>query len=226
MKTTSKILATLLVSALPALAQKPEEPPLAGFIRVVAAVSPGSGNVKVLIDGSDVYPEGYKLGQVTGGIGLTPGGHTITIKREGVKEGVTKVSIEKDQTVTLIPFAEKIPATDQEPAHFEMRILRLKQKQRETGRSATFVSVSAQPEIKAELRDPEGKWEAVFVKRLTVAESTIKYPEGYVPIRANGVSLEPIPIGEAGNYAVILYDDPAGKICSLNFRDFKFLSAD
>lgn len=59
-----------------------------------------------------------------------------------------------------------------------------------------------------------------------VAESTIKYPEGYVPIRANGVNLEPIPIGEAGNYAVILYDDPDGKISSLNFRDFKFLSAD
>jgi hypothetical protein len=206
--------------------KKKDGPPPVCFIRIANTVAPGTGNVKVLVDGADVYEPGYKFGAVTGGIGLAPGNHTVTIRREGVKEGTSKVNVEKDQTVTLIPFAEKIPATDQEPAHFEIRILRLKQKETESGRSASFISVSGQAEVQAELRDPAGKWEKVFVKRMMIGEATIKYPEGYVPIRVNGKDMKPIPIGDVGNYVVVLYDDSEGKLCSMNFRDFKFLSAD
>ncbi|OYV04422.1 MAG: hypothetical protein CFE26_16985 [Verrucomicrobiales bacterium VVV1] len=206
--------------------KKKDGPPPVCFIRIANTVAPGTGNVKVLVDGSDVYEPGYKFGAVTGGIGLTPGNHTVTIRREGVKEGTSKVNVEKDQTVTLIPFAERIPATDQEPAHFEIRILRLKQKETESGRSASFISVSGQAEVQAELRDPAGKWEKVFGKRMMIGEATIKYPEGYVPVRVNGKDMKPIPIGDVGNYVVVLYDDPEGKLCTMNFRDFKFLSAD
>lgn len=213
-------------SLLSAQDKKKDGAPSVCFIRIANTVAPGTGNVKVYVDGADVYEPGYKFGAVTGGIGLAPGSHTITIRREGIKEGTSKVSIEKDQTVTLIPFAEKVPATDQEPAHFEIRILRLKQKETESGRSASFISVSGQAEVQAELRDPAGKWEKVFVKRMMIGEATIKYPEGYVPIRVNGNDMKPIPISDAGNYVVVLYDDPEGKICSMNFRDFKFLSAD
>jgi len=203
-----------------------EGPPPVCFIRIANTVAPGTGNVKVLLDGSDVYEPGYKFGAVTGGIGLTPGNHTVTIRREGVKDGTSKVTVEKDQTVTLIPFAEMVPATDQDPAHFVIRILRLKQKQTESGRSASFISVSGQPEVKAELRDPAGKWEKVFVKRLMIGEATIHYPEGYAPIRVNDKDMEPIPIGDVGNYVVVLYDDAEGNLHTVNFRDFKFLSAD
>jgi len=205
---------------------KKEGPPPVCFIRIANTVAPGTGNVKVLVDGSDVYEPGYKFGAVTGGIGLSPGNHTVTIRREGVKEGSSKVSVEKDQTVTLIPFAELVPATDQEPAHHAIRILRLKQKQTENGRSASFISVSGQPEVQAELRDPAGKWEKVFVKRLMIGEATIKYPEGYAPIRVNGKDMKPIPIADVGNYVVVLYDDLEGKLQTVNFRDFKYLSAD
>jgi hypothetical protein len=208
-------------------AQEKEEPsPPTGFIRIANAIAPGTGNVKVLIDGKNVYAPGYKFGAVTGGIGLPPGGHSVTIRREGVEEGTTRVSIDKGQTITLIPYAESVPATDQEKAHFEIRILRLKQKEIQDGRGASFVSVSGQPEIVAEIRDPAGKWEKVHVKRLSIGEAVIRYPEGYVPIRVNRKDVEPIPIGDAGNYVVVLYDDPEGNLKSLNFRDFKYLSAD
>lgn len=203
-----------------------EGPPPTCFIRIANTVAAGTGNVKVLIDGADVYEPGYRFGVVTGGIGLTPGSHSVTIRREGVKEGTSKVSVEKDQTVTLIPFAEKVPATDQEPAHFAIRILRLKQKQTENGRSASFISVSGQPEVAAELRDPAGKWEKVFVKRLMIGEAVIRYPEGYAPVRVNGKDMESIPIADVGNYVVVIYDDAEGNIHTMNFRDFKYLSAD
>ena len=203
-----------------------EESPPTGFVRIANTIAPGSGNVKVLIDGKDVYSPGYKFGAVTGGIGLSPGGHTVTFRRDGVTEGSTKVVVQKDQTTTLIPFAERVPATDNEPARFEIRILRLKQKETQDGLSASFVSVSGKAEILAELRDPAGNWEKIHVKRLMIGEGSIKFSRGYVPIRVNQKDMEPIPISDAGNYVVVLYDDPEGNLKSVSFRDFKFLSAE
>lgn len=229
MKTIFKILLSAVVLAQAVAAQEPKkekEAPPAGFIRIANAIAQGTGNVLLTVDGKDVYPAGYKFGAVSGGIDRPPGSHTVNIRREGVEEGTTKIAVDKDQTVTLIPFAEKVPATDQKPAHFAIRILRLKQKDVQDGRSTSFVSVSGQPEVTVELRDPSGKWEKLFVKRLTIGEAVIHYSRGYAPVRVNGTDMEPIPIGDAGNYVVVLYDDAEGKLHSANFRDFKYLSAD
>lgn len=226
MKTISKLL-LLALAAGPLLAQKePKEGPPTGFIRMVNAVAAGTGQVSLIIDGEDMRPKGYALGSATGGIGLPAGSRKVTIKKEGVKEGTTTVSLGKDQTVTLIPFAERVPASDQEPAHYAVRILRLKQRDVESDRTATFVSVSATPEIKVELADEKGNWATVFVKRLAIGETPLKYSQGYAPAKVNGVPIKAIPIGGAGNYVVVLYDDPEGKVQALFFRDFKFLSAD
>lgn len=211
---------------LPLGAQDKKESPPAGFIRIVNAVAAGAGQVIVHIDGKDIRPTGYKLGDATGGIGLKAGSHKVTVKKEGLEEATTTIELEKDKTVTLIPFSERVPATDQKPAHFAVRILRLKQKEPESGRTVTFVSVSANPEVKAELQSEEGKWASVFVKRLMIAETPLLYSQGYAPAKVNGEAINPIPVGGSGNYVVVLYDDPEGKVLSLYFRDFKFLSAD
>ncbi len=226
MKTISKILLLLVLTCSSVFAQKDPEASSSCFIRVVDAVATGTGPMNVLIDGEDMRPKGYKLGDATGGIGLKAGSHKVTIKREGVKEGSTTVILEKNQTVTLIPYAERVPASDQEPAHYAVRILRLKQKQVDVGRTATFVSVSANPEIKVELASEDGKWATVFVKRLMIAETPLKYSQGYAPAKVEGKPISAIPIGGAGNYVVILYDDTEGNVQSLYFRDLKFLSAD
>ncbi|MBC7980780.1 MAG: hypothetical protein H7Y36_09485 [Armatimonadetes bacterium] len=226
MKTIFNILLILHSSLCPMLAQKDENAAPTGFIRVVNAVAAGTGPAFLLVDGEDMRTSGYKLGDATGGMGMKAGSHKVLIKREGVKEGSTTVVLDKDQTVTLIPFTEKVPATDQDPAHFEIRILRLKQRQVETARLATFVSVSANPEVKVELGSEDGKAATVFVKRLAIAETPLNYTQGYAPAKINGAPIKPIPIGGAGNYVVVLYDDTEGKVQSLYFRDFKFLSAD
>jgi hypothetical protein len=197
-----------------------------GFVHVVNAVAAGSGPVSVKFDGVDMRPKGYNLGDVTGGIGLKLGSRKVIFTRLGVDEGNTTVSLDKDQTVTLIAFAEKVPATDQRPAHDEIRILRLKQKQVDSGRLATFVSVSASPELKVELLDDEGKSTAVFVKRLMVADTPLESLQSFVPVKVDGNKLNPIPIGGNGNYVVVLYDDPTGQVQSVYFRDYKYLSAD
>jgi hypothetical protein len=137
-----------------------------------------------------------------------------------------KVIVALDDTTILIPFAEKVPASDTKPAHWEVRILRLKQQEPETGLSGTFVSVSQNPEIRVDVRTPEGTWNPVFVKRLSTAKAPLLYPRGYVPLKTNNQELKPIPVSEKGNYVVLLYDDAEGKVQTVNFRDVKFLSAD
>jgi len=95
-----------------------------------------------------------------------------------------------------------------------------------TKRSATFVSVSHTTEHEVEIRSPNGKWTTVTVKRLSLIQSPILYPEGYVPLRSQSQNLPSIPVGGPGNYIVVLYDDAAGLLQSLNFQDYKYLSAD
>jgi PEGA domain len=225
-KTIFKSIVILATATITLLAEEEATGGPMGFIRVVAAVAKGTGPTNVLFDGEDMRPKGYKLGDATGGIGLKPGSHKVTIKREGVKEGFTTVTLEKNQTVTLIPFAELVPATELVPQHHKVQILRLKQKNVESGRTATFVSVSANPELKAEVMGENGKWSTVFVKRLSISETPLNFSQAFAPVKVNGEKINPIPIGSDGNYVVVLYDDAEDKVQSLYFRDFKFLSAD
>jgi len=197
-----------------------------GFVRLVDVLAQGQDKLLVFIDGESINPDGYILGDVTGGIGLKPGTHEIAFKRPGVSDGVTHLNLAAEHTITLIPFAERVAATDDKPAHWAMRILRLRQLEPVTKRSATFVSVSQTPELEVEISAPNGKWTAVTVKRLTTSQSPILYPEGYVPLRCRSRPLPPIPVGEPGNYVVLLYDDANGALQALNLQDYKYLSAD
>lgn len=197
-----------------------------GFVRLLNAVSPGTGNLTCLIDGAPANEDGYKLGAVTGGIALKPATYQITVRKEGVKEGSTKVRVAEDDTTILIPFAEEVPATDEEPAHWAIRILRLKQHAAEDKRVASFVSVSRQPEIKIELRQSDLKWQSLMVKRLGVARMPIQQSKGYMPVKSGDLELSAISVGATGNYVSVLYDDENGNLKSRTFQDYKYLSAD
>lgn len=203
-----------------------EKAPNYGFIRIANAVAQGNNGLICRIDGEPVNPDGYQLGDVTGGVALKPGAHEISFSREGTEPGSTRVNVLKDDTTILIPFAERVPATDAKPAGWAIRVLRLKQREPEGGQHATLVSVSQTPEIRVEVGDTRGRWSPVFVKRLALATTPLDYKRGYVPLRTKDSALESIPIGGQGNYVVLLYDDAAGALKSLTFRDFKYLSAD
>lgn len=205
--------------------QEPKNEPH-GFVRLVNAVAVGTGKLDFTINGDTVRPEGYQLGNATGGIALKPGAHKMAFHREGVKDGATQVNVNADDTTILIPFAEQVPASDTEPAHWQIRILRLKQQSSDEKRTATFVSVSREPEVKVEIRQSDETWEAVAVKRLAVARAEIKQAKGYMPVRYKGEDLSAISVGPSGNYVSILYDDEKGVLRSKTFQDYKYLSAD
>ncbi len=197
-----------------------------GFLRLMDAVSAGTGQLDFVIDGKPVRPEGYSLGDMTGGLALRPKRYNVELRREGVKKGETKVDIVNNGTVTLIPFAELVPASDERPAQWEIRILRLKQYDAASKRTATFVSVSREPEIKVEIRQDDDKWESLFVPRLGVVHADIKQARGYLPIRYKDRNLKALSIAPSGNFVSVLYDDENGMVQSKSFIDYKYLSPD
>jgi len=197
-----------------------------GFVRLINTVGVGTGKLEFLIDGKIVRPEGYQLGNLTGGIALKPASYKMVFRREGVTEGTTQVQVKVNDTMILIPFAELIPATDKKPEHWDIRILRLKQHESENKRTASFVSVSREPELKVEMRQVDGTWEAVFVERLKVARAEIKQARGYLSVRCKGRELSSVSVGPAGNFVSILYEDEKGELRSKTFQDYKYLSAE
>lgn len=230
MKTIFRIILPLVIGSCAAATIRGQEAPEsgapAGFIRLANAVAQGDGKLKLEIDGESVSADGYQIGDVTGGIRVTVGSHQVKVSRNGVKEGSTRLNVALNETVILIPFGEELPAADKEPVHWKIRILRLKQREPEAGLSGTFVSVCRMPEIRVDVREPGGRWNPVFVKRLTVAQAPLLYPRGYVPLKAGNLKLDPIPVSEPGNYVVLLYEDAAGSMQSLNFMDCKFAGPD
>ena len=133
------------------------DPAKIGYIRLVNAVAPGEGRVELLLDGARVYPDGYQLGAVTGGIGVAQGQCKVLVRKNGVKEGETKFDVRAGKTITVIPFAERVPADENEPAHWQIRILRLRQTEKPKGRQSTFVSVASVPSVQIEMRDPPSR---------------------------------------------------------------------
>lgn len=197
-----------------------------GFVRLLNAVHMGTGVLRVAVDDKPVRDAGYQPGDVTGGIALKPGNHVFTFEREGLRKGETRIAVKPDETTILIPFSERVPATAEQPEQRVIRILRLKQHDPENKRTATFVSVSAEPETRIEVMASGGDWQPVDVRRLGITRITIKQSKGYLPVRHNGKSLGEISVSQTGNHVLVLYDDAQGVMRSKTFGDHKFLSAE
>ncbi len=197
-----------------------------GFLRLLNAVGSGSGKLDFLIDGSKVREEGYEFGDVTGGISKKPASYKVSFRREGVEGGEAKIDVAKNETTTLIPFVEWFPATKEKPGYWKIRILKLKQLEPEHKRTATIVNVTREPELKVEIRHSDDKWETLVVKRLSLERTAIQQSSGYIPLRCGGNDLKALSVGTSGNFVSVIYEDAAGVLCSKNFQDYKYLSAE
>jgi hypothetical protein len=233
MKTTSNTWPRLLAACLLpflflASLSAQEAPPKVGFIRLVNAVAPGTGPVNLKIDGEDVFPKGYKLGQRTGGIGRTAGSKKLTVTRDGTVEGTTTVSLGVGETVSLVAFAEKVPAKDDKPEQWEIRILRLKQRDVEGGFRFTVLSVSKEPETPfLTLREGSSAKATHSVKRLMTTTIDLGRSAGDISIYLRNQE-EPLAFfrpDSPGNYVVVLYDDDKGETKAISFYDPKFVIA-
>ena len=208
-------------------AQGPGEgQPEVGFIRIINAVAPGQGAASILIDGDDIFAKGYALGQKTGGLGLKVGAHTITIKKEGLDPGTTKLDLAKGETVTLIGFGEKVPAKKEgDPPKWEIKVLRLKQSDPEKGFRLAVISLFPKDELALTAQIVGRKPEPIFAKRLVVATMNLGKSKPEVILKFGEEVLTTIAPEDPGNYVVVLYEDESGKVKALSFYDPKFVIA-
>ncbi len=193
-----------------------------GFIRLLDAVAPGSGMLEFLIDGQAIRPQGYQLGNVTGGIALEPRVYQVRLRRAGVEDGQTQLTVVANETVIVIPFAQRVPATEDQPVHWQMRILRLKQHAADGQRTVSFVSVASDPELTVQIRQVTGHWESIQVKRLGVTRTAIRQARGYLPVRCHDQEFAPVSVVASGNLVAVIYEDASGKLGSINFQDYKY----
>lgn len=228
MKTISKIFAVTLCmfsSMLSAIGK--EGSPEVGFLRIINAIAPGNGTTRVLIDGEDLFPKGYQLGQRSGGIGLAAGPHSVTLQKNGVEIGTTKIDLKSGETLSLIGFAEKIPATDDHaPPRWTTKILKLKQSDPERGFRMTLLSVCDLDEVKVDAIIP-GKKDipTAHVKRLSTAVIDLGSTRSEAMVKVGGEIVTTVSPDEPGNHVVVLYQDAEGKVRALTFFDPKFVIA-
>ncbi len=195
-----------------------------GFIRLMNAVGVGSGKLEFLINGAKVRDEGYELGDVTGGIPRKPASYKIAFRRNGIEAGETKLAVNRNETTTVIPFAEFVPATERKPAHWIIRILRLKQSESPDKKTATIVNLTRKPELKVQIQQPDESWITLSVSRLGLERTTILQGSGYISLKTESGNLTPLSVGTSGNFVSIVYEDADGTMCSQNFQDLKYLS--
>jgi hypothetical protein len=228
MKMISKILAaTLCLFGVISSANGKATSPEVGFLRIINAIAPGNGTTRVLIDGEELFPKGYQLGQRSGGIGLAAGPHTVTLQKNGVESGTTKFDLKSGETLSLIGFAEKIPATDDHaPQRWTTKILKLKQSDPERGFRMTLLSVCDLDEVKVDAIIPGQKDITIaHVKRLSTAVIDLGSTRSEAMVKVGGEIISTVSPDEPGNHVVVIYQDAEGKIRALTFFDPKFVIA-
>jgi hypothetical protein len=228
MKMISKIFAaTLCMFGVISSASGKATSPEVGILRIINAIAPGNGTTRVLIDGEELFSKGYELGQRSGGIGLAAGPHTVTLQKNGVESGTTKIELKSGETLSLIGFAEKIPATDDHaPQRWTTKILRLKQSDPERGFRMTLLSVCDLDEVKVDAIIPGQKdITTAHVKRLTTAAIELGNTRSEAMVKVGGEIITTVSPDEPGNHVVVLYQDAEGKIRALTFFDPKFVIA-
>lgn len=232
MKTISNLLVCFAAIAsfigyLPqAHAQQKEEPEV-GFLRIVNAVAPGEGNANIILDGKDIFPKGYKLGQKTAGFGVKAGQHTISIKKNGVETGTTKITLNKGETLSMIGFAERVePVKEGDPVKWRTKILLLKQSDPETGYRLALIPLCTQDELKVEIQvQGRPQPDISYAKRMVITPVGLGKSKPEVNIKVGGESLVSIAPEDPGNYVVVFFEDETGKIKALSFYDPKFVIA-
>ena len=225
MKTIFKTLAALIGFSTVAFSQ---EAPQIGFIRIVNAISPGSGNASFLIDKKDLFKDGYNIGQTSGGYGVKSGSKNVEVRKEGVEPGTTKVELAVGETMTIIAFAERLPAKDpNDPPKWAVKLLKLKQQDvAEKGFGLSLVSVCKSDEMPVTLvLMSSGKQQTAYAKRLAIQKVDIGRLRGEVLVKRAETLLCTVSPDSPGNYVVILYEDAKGQVEALSYYDPKFVIA-
>lgn len=86
----------------------PEVPPDMGFVRLVNAVGL-AGVLQVRINGTEASPEGFKMGEATGAVGLLPASYKVELEHASLGKETLEVNIQTGQISTVIAYRTEKP---------------------------------------------------------------------------------------------------------------------
>ncbi len=207
-------------------AQEAVDPAEIGFVRLICVAGAGTGNAKVSIDGSTMWPQGFKVGQRTGGIGLKRGTHKFSVTKEGCKKAEKSIMVKAGQTQTLVAYAEPVRDEDGKITGWALKLARLSQHTPRKGMFMTVVSFCEEKELAIDI------YEGVSDRKMKVVAPRLKAERlelGSGEVRAEvsykGESLMTLKAEENGNYVVMVFEDGEKGKKAISFYDPKFVMA-
>ncbi|MFT3989813.1 MAG: hypothetical protein QM680_00240 [Luteolibacter sp.] len=186
----------------------------AGYVRLFHAVNHGTGKLQVCINREPVRPGGYSLGDMTGGISLSPGIYQIHFERDGVKTCKTQLTVHSGETTTLVAYAEN--GKD----GWEIEVMRLKQQDAGDERWVSLVSVSC--DLAVEIKQGNGRWSAVSLEKRKPRRFENGQASAYLALRNQGREFTTRSLGMSGHAVVIFYDDENGESRMKSFLDYAY----
>jgi hypothetical protein len=222
MKTISNIIFLLLSACGCVCAQRESE---SGFLRIVNAISAGTGKAAFSINGRDLYAGGYAIGQSSGDYGIKSGDHVITVRKTGVETGRTNIKLGAGETITVIAYAERLPQKNlADPPQSAVRLLRLKQQDEAKGFWLSLISVCKPEETSVDLLLLEmNEKRKAFSKRLAVTKMNLGKNRGEIFVQSAERILSTLSPDSPGNHVVVLYENDQGTTEAMSFYDSKFL---
>ena len=201
-----------------------QDPADVGFVRIVPLLTVGTGKIHIFIDSQDIYPSGYDVGQKTGGISLQAGPHSIALQKTGIRSTVTSFNVRREETCTLIGFAEKeIPKIPSDPPQWKIRIIPIKKNDIGKGYLLTLISLCSQDDIKLQTEIPNRTMLPVtYLKHLVAADIDLGRSKTDVSIKVNGERVAVISLEDLGNYTLVIYEDRSAKMQGLWFYNPAF----
>lgn len=218
---------TLAAGIVAPLAFAQQDLPDVGFVRIIPVLTAGTGKTHILIDGQDIYPSGYDVGQKTGGISLQAGSHSIALQKTGIRSTITSFNVERGETLNMIGYAEQVtPKNPTDPPLWKSKLLQLRTTNPESGYCLTLISLCTKDEIKVQTETLNSqKSQFVEVKRLTTTRVNLGKSKAEFAVKINGAIVTVVSPEDPGNYGVVIYEDETGAIRALSFYDSKLATA-
>ena len=197
-----------------------------GFFRIVNVVAAGEGNLKMTMEGKEYWPQGFKLGQRTGGIGMKAGKKEFVLRKDGCKGVKRSLDVVAGETQTFVCYAEPVRDEDGKIIDWELKIARLRQHTPEKGIFVTIVSFCEEKELAIEINETaSGEVVKVAVPKMKTTRAKLASGLVSAEIKYQGEVVTNVMAEKAGNYVVMLYNAVDGAKKGMVFYDPKFVLA-
>jgi len=169
------------------------------FFNAVGTSTP----TKLEIGKDKVKPDGFILGEMTGGIGISAGSHVFTAKNATAKHEDVQVEIKPDASTVLVAYL----ISGEEKPKIRFFTAPAAETSSSSPLTATVVYISGRPGLDVEVNGSTQHLKALDLVPVAV-------PQGSITIKHHADTIGSYGIDGSGNYLVIIFDDDKGELVS------------